>query len=91
MSDAANNELDETLLGSFTVAIVTPLSIDSITGNAGNIDLTVAATSGFTYTLQSTTDFETWTDVETKMAIGSTVNFTTPETDETARFYRIKN
>jgi hypothetical protein len=91
VSDAANNELDETLLGSFTVAIITPLSIDSITGNAGNIDLTVAATLGFTYTLQSTTDFETWTDVETKIAIGSTVNFTTPETDETARFYRIKN
>lgn len=89
--DTANNELDETLLGTFTVAIITPLSIDSITPNAGNVDLTVAATLGLTYTLQSSTDFQTWTDVETKISIGSTVSFTTPETDEPARFYRIKN
>jgi hypothetical protein len=90
ISDIANNELDETLLGSFTVAIVTPLTIDSISDTAGTINLTVAATLGLTYTLQSTTDFQTWTDVETKIALASTVTFITPETSDAARFYRIK-
>jgi hypothetical protein len=67
-----------------------PLTIDGITDTAGSLGMSIDAVVGISYTLQTTTDFVTWTDVETKVAASATVTFKTPETGEPARYYRIK-
>lgn len=68
----------------------TPVTITSITDVAGTIGLSVTAVPGAAYTLQTSTDFQTWTDVQTKTAADPTVTFTTPDPGDPARFYRIK-
>jgi hypothetical protein len=91
VSDTSNNALDEALLGSFTVAIVEiPPTIAGITDTAGIIGLTVGALPDVAYTLETTTDFVTWTELETKIAASATITFSTPDTSDPQRFYRIK-
>jgi hypothetical protein len=68
----------------------TPLTFDRITDAAGNVGLTVRSVAGVSYTLQTTTDFVSWNDVETKTAAGATVTFSTNDGGEAGRFYRIK-
>jgi hypothetical protein len=67
-----------------------PLTFEMITDASGNVGMTVAAVVGVSYTLETSTDFVNWTDVETKVAGGATVTFTTTDTGEPERFYRVK-
>jgi hypothetical protein len=68
----------------------TPLTFDSINDSAGTIGMSANAVIGVSYTLQTSVDFQNWTDVETKIAVGTTINFTTSDSGKEARFYRIK-
>jgi hypothetical protein len=66
-----------------------PLIIASTLTSNRNLTLTFPSTPGLLCTLESTTDFQTWTEVESQVAEGSSITFTTSRSDD-ARFYRIK-
>jgi len=68
----------------------TPLTFESINDSAGAIGMSANAVIGVSYTLQTSADFLNWTDVETKTAISTTVDFARTDSGERARFYRIK-
>jgi hypothetical protein len=66
------------------------LTFSAITDSSGNIGMTIEAVAGVSYTLETSTDFVNWTDVDTKIATGATVSFSTTDTGEPVRYYRIK-
>lgn len=67
----------------------TPLAFESINDSAGKVGMSATAVIGVSYTLQTSTDFVNWIDVETKLATGTTVTFSVKDGDA-SRFYRIK-
>jgi hypothetical protein len=100
VNDVATYECRADGLASVAVAITqtdttpdpnsVPLTFSAITDTSGNIGMTIEAVAGVSYTLETSTDFVNWTDVDTKIATGATVSFSTTDTGEPARYYRIK-
>jgi hypothetical protein len=66
------------------------LTFNAITDSSGAIGMTVAAAAGVSYTLETSDDFVNWTPIDTKVATGATVTFTTSDTGEPFRFYRVR-
>jgi hypothetical protein len=67
-----------------------PLTFESVTDASGNVSMSASAVAGVSYTLQTSSDFVNWTDVETKIAGTGTITFNTSDGGEGVRFYRIK-
>jgi len=68
----------------------TGLKIMGVAFVSGQVQLTNAARAGISYTLQSSSDLSTWTDVVTNSASGPTLILTDPNPNNSRQFYRVR-